>query len=135
MGKEVKNSKITAQDIGTIDKLMSKGLTANEISEITGRSRAGVHNYMRLLRFVKDGKPIDMNPTRFCADALCNYAETKGYPEVINLYDAEPEPPHAEQTRLDLRIEDSPNVGTDSVLLRIAVALESIAKRLTGCGA
>lgn len=129
MGKDVK-SKTTVQDIGTIDKLMTKGLTASEISEITGKSISGVHSYIRILRFVKGGKPISMNPTRFCLDALSEYAKIKGYPAIVNLYGEKPKAPQPEQTRFELSVENTPQKESKDVLLRIAVALETIAKSL-----
>lgn len=130
MGTQVKTTrvcKMTANDIKTIDKLMTKGLTASEISDITGRSKAGVTNYMLIIRTLRAGKPLNINPSRYSADALAEYATSKGLPAVVNLYGEQ----HEEQTQIEFEPNERPIANdTVSVLSRIATALEQIAERL-----
>lgn len=89
MNIEKKNTKMTVSELEAIDKLMSRGFDAKEIHDVLKRSTSGIHNYMRLLKFVKNGQSFSMNPTRFCSNVLDEYAEKNGYKKPVNTYSQE----------------------------------------------
>ena len=79
-----KRKPITEQALDNMDELMTLGLSGKKISELLHRSEDSVRNYLHIIRDVKEGKEIKVNPKCYARDIVEKWALKNGFPEPKN---------------------------------------------------
>ena len=131
---EKKRKPMDIRTLSIIWELTQGGINATKISGLLDRAVRNVQQYVRVLKAVHNGEPINLGDYRVNSDLVKEYCQKNSLVDPIisdSCKNQDKEPEKAEQTQMDLSTPEAENLRKAvNMLNEIGIAFHSLAEFL-----